>query len=121
MFLLNDKKWRIIDFIGHCTFALILPGHFYWQFLPDIFIPFCIIYSIVWNGYKPIEPLEKVSSGSVLLKLHQSLHTIYAPVIIGLLCGWNPFIQCLVHVVWDQLTHKEKWQRKSLWKIGIKQ
>src|ERR1700752_1562771 len=117
MFLLKDIPLRIIDFIGHCTFALILPGKWFWQFIPDMFIPFCIGYSVWVYGYNPIMPVEKISGGSLFLKMHQLFHTIYLPVIVIALFGWQAGLQCLVHIAWDQVTHREGWQRKSLWRV----
>jgi len=108
------KYLRIIDLIGHCMFAILLPGKWWYQFIPDAMFVLCMMISIVKT--KKLTPPEFSMKNSTLLKLHQFSHTIYLPV-LTLFIGWRLCLHCLVHVIWDQYTHQESWQKRSLWKI----
>jgi hypothetical protein len=108
---IRDEVYRVVDLVGHCTFALLLPGKWYWQFAPDSIFVICMLIS--WIKTDRITPPEISLKGTVLLRLHRFSHTIYFPVLM-LMFGWKPALQSLVHVIWDQWTHQEIWQRRSL-------
>jgi hypothetical protein len=115
--LKKDIPLRIVDLIGHVCFAIILPGHWWFQFLPDVFIPMLLLHSILTNE------LMYEKTGALLW--HKFLHTIYGPIFLGCFGAiWSTpkigamiGVQGLVHVIWDQLTHEQEYQKRSLWKI----
>lgn len=62
----------------------------------------------------------------MFLAAHRFNHTIYGPIALGLIYGLLTYnakwgmqvcVQGLAHVIWDQFTHEQKYQRRSLWRI----
>ena len=105
----KDLVWRILDLAGHCTLAWLLPGLWWWQFLPDCVVPALWACSMVLNRPLPEE------SWLVLLN-----HVLHQWAIAGLLLStatitgnrmvWYIGIHWTAHLSLDFFTHKE-WKR----------
>lgn len=119
----KELIWKIVDFAGHIAFGILLPGRFMWQFLPDIFLPVLVtetVKLIISNG-EPYTldrtmPEDKIPSFHFFMQAHRFCHTIWLPLLVGVF-SWKIGLQCLVHVLWDQVTHYRNEHRRSLWRI----
>lgn len=118
------KAWRrspfLLDVIGHIVLALILPGLWWLQFTPDIFVPIIWIYSFCTDRFLPIN--------SFLVSQHRALHSIFPVVTFVVLAFWAfshgettqslatccAAIQWLCHILWDQYTHRASPFQKRL-------
>ena len=106
----KDLFWRILDLAGHCTLAWLLPGLWWWQFLPDCVVPLLWACSMVLNRPLPEE--------SRLLNINRFLHHWVCPFLVWvvLLVSRAPHgfaflpIQWAMHLLLDEFTHKE-WKR----------
>lgn len=114
----KDLRLRIVDFIGHLLFALLLPGPWWSQYLPELVGPVLLVHGIISGRILPRD--------HPLIQIQNFLHTIYVPVLIlitamffdlRVLHIWMYVLQYTVHIVWDQFTHELEWQKRSLWRI----
>lgn len=121
----SDWKWRSVDLIGHMILALVLPGKWWFQFLPDILVP--VLFMHGWITGRLITSKDNFVL-RVLLLTHKNIHSVLMPVcfilgafigytvshstkVVGLLIG----CQWLGHIIWDGFTHKLDWQKKAIW------
>lgn len=44
-----DIKMRILDIVLHCLLAWLLPGHWWFQSLPDVAVPFLMLHGVLTN------------------------------------------------------------------------
>lgn len=114
-----DFNWRVIDLIGHIVLALTLPGKWWFQFLPDIVVPFIMVHGLVTN--------RLLKENNFILMYHRWLHSVllaFGFLLGSYLFGYlqsgrtiGLFIGChwLGHVIWDGFTHKREWHKKGIW------
>ena len=104
-----DLPWRAIDLSAHIVLALLLPGPWWLQWLPDVMLPVLWVSSWASNAWLP--------DGDWRLEAHRALHLrsgLGGLVACAVLAGglWWPAI--LAHAVghWavDWLTHGKEWQ-----------
>jgi len=120
--LLSDSYLRAIDIVLHSALALALPGHWYYQFLPDMLSPFLFMHGMITN--------RLLSENSFVLKVHKFFHTAYIPMgivfispyvwIVDHKIFYAPiyfWLHWLSHMIVDQFTHRNEWDRKSLWEL----
>lgn len=112
--IVNRWPIAVIDLIGHCVLAYALPGKWWFQFLPDIMLPFIFACSWFYNA--------KLAEDDPVLVVHKLFHTIW-PVVSYMLCFWfssNDKIYIAIalqwgsHVIWDQATHLDSNFKKGL-------
>lgn len=128
-----DISWRVIDLIGHCFLAWFLPGHWWYQFIPDIFVPFLFLHGMVTGKLLPLD--------SKLVWLNNFMHSWFIAILwlaFGtyvrssvLITGARLYILpdslfvplqsmvCLtvhfmIHLLWDSGTHRKDWNKKRL-------
>jgi len=103
----------IVDVCGHVCFAVLLPGPFWLQVLPDAFLPGLAFWSLKTDRLAP--------RGATIVHLHRVLHTLMLP--IALTAFWlatqrpiygSAALQWTAHVIWDQFTHPEAEFKKGL-------
>jgi len=114
----KDLKLRIVDFIGHLIFALLLPGPWWSQYLPELVGPILLVHGLRTDRILPRD--------HPLIQIQNFLHTVYVPLLliltsfvfdIHVLYIWRFVLQYTVHIIWDQFTHELEWQKRSLWRI----
>lgn len=100
---------RILDLCCHALLAYALPGHWWFQFLPDVMLPEMWLHGMVVDAFKP--------SWSLPLAAHRFLHlrgTYQVPALTALVfvTVWWPELggMWLAHVAVDSVTHGEGWQ-----------
>jgi len=103
----------IVDLLGHCCIAYIIGGHYWFQFLPDIFLPYLLAVSLITNKF--------IDEHNAVLFCHRFMHTIVpALTVFASACVLEKkmlFIlsaQLVTHVFWDKLTHPEPEFKKDL-------
>jgi len=109
------NRWPIslADTVGHVMLAVLLPGRWWFQVLPDGLLPVALFLSLRSDRFLP--------EGATLLIVHRLLHTIW-PVLalLGLMALSHSEVigfmalQWFAHVLWDQFTHPEADFRKDL-------
>lgn len=102
-----------LDLAGHILWAVLLPGHWWYQFLPDVLLPYTFIRSLVSDRLLP----EKDAG----LFLHKFFHTIWPALF---LVASFPAVgaQWVTHIIQDQFTHPEpEFRRSLLWPKNLTQ
>ena|SRR5208337_4526394 len=104
---------RLIDILGHVALGILLPGPFWFQFLPDSCL--LILFPASWFHDRLL------SEKHAIVFLHKLLHTVTFPaailafafilqdaVLLMLAVQW------LAHVGWDAITHSGSVFAKNL-------
>ena len=102
-----ELTYRLLDAAGHVLLAWLLPGPWWAQWLPDVFLPLIWAHGVLTDNFLP--------RSNVLLKFHRVLHSgvMLAPLLYGVWFGTNAFrrglaLQWAAHIVLDLFTHKER-------------
>ena len=104
---LSDWRARSIDAICHLTLALLIPGHWWFQYVPDMLVPVIWLWSFKTNAFLPKD--------SAILIAHKLLHdlrfmalvTCFLVLIEATSLKWLT-VHWFFHLVVDSFTH-EKW------------
>lgn len=104
-----DRPWRLLDAGLHLVAALLLPGPFWLQYVPDICVG--VVWWRSWQSGKFLPEADRA------LVLHRWLHlrgaTVGGAALLGLLVGLaGPVcvLHYVVHLAIDRLTHGKAWQ-----------
>ena len=95
---------RLIDLLGHVSLGVLLPGPFWFQFLPDICL--LVLFPGSWRNDRLL------SEKHPIVFLHKLFHTITFPAVL-LSCAFvlqHAILlmlgtQWLLHIGWDAATH----------------
>jgi len=98
--------WRVLDFACHVTLALILPGHWWYQFLPDFLVTPIFLYGWITG--------RLLNEKNPVLRVHKFLHTVW-PAFIAIPFSLSLAVQWALHLVVDLYTHPEPEFKKELW------
>jgi hypothetical protein len=63
----SDASMRVVDAIGHLGLALLLPGHWWFAYLPDVMLPFVFGVSLAKN--------KLLDKDNPFLRIHKFLHS----------------------------------------------
>lgn len=102
----------VVDFVLHALAAWLLPGPWWWQWLPDMVMPVLWLHGMATN--------RMVDDDNWLLQVHRMLHVRPPAVLLGVIlwvgtAGYVAASGALLaniaaHIIIDRLTHDERWQ-----------
>jgi hypothetical protein len=93
----------LFDVFAHCMVAYVLPGPFWYQWLPDVCVPVLVVLSLLSGVF--------VAADSVVVGTHRVLHSGSVVLVIVALSGFYPVVLPLavhwaVHLCIDLETHQ---------------
>lgn len=113
--MLDDTAWRITDMLGHILMAIVLPGPWWLQFLPDVFVPLLMTKSLVSDKLLPrrnwlvVTNVTMHNIGFMALTCATILVSTHAiKFTLALTLQWG------LHILWDIVTHVQTWNRKPI-------
>lgn len=103
----------LYDIIAHVILAIFVPGHWWFQFLPDICNPILFSYTMLTD--------KLVDERNWLLRLHRFMHSLWLPLLsmFAYIVTRHTMILWLAvhwwcHVGVDYTTHPQKELKKKL-------
>ena len=113
----SDIGVRLLDLTAHTFFAVTLPGSWWFQFAPDVFVPFLFLYS--WRTNTLLSPKNP------FVFTHELLHTLWIPLLLlvyGLLTPSMLLLffslQWAMHLLVDQFSHPRIFKKNLIWPMG---
>jgi hypothetical protein len=113
--MLQDSKWRIVDMVGHIVMSIMLPGSWWMQFIPDVFVPVLMLKSLKSNKLLPDKHWAVIGN----VAMHSIIGSMSICVIVFVCTDDIRFasfmwLQWLLHIAWDSFTHVQDWNRKPI-------
>ena len=100
---------RVVDLACHAVLAVVLPGPWWWQYLPDVALPAVWVHS--WRTDTFLGPSSR------RLAAHRALHLrgeVGVAMLLVLAVPWAVWpglgVHWLAHVLVDRCTHDGRWQ-----------
>ena len=110
---LFNWRYSALDFVLHLGLALAIPGPWWFQYVPDMMLPFIFTHSLMIDGLLP--------ETTIVVKMHKYFHTLWPVLILSILAGMMFDVQIALlgihwgcHILVDQFTHPQKEFRKEL-------
>lgn len=104
--LVSDVRVRVLDAVGHVVLAVVLPGSWWMQYLPDCLLPVIFGVSLYTN--------KLLSKRNPVLRVHRFLHSAWVVLALVLLARYRPVVAYIAlhftwHLILDAFTH-ERWK-----------
>lgn len=102
----KDIKWRLLDAALHLASVCFVPGHWWYQYLPDTLVPVIWLISMYRNRPLPLD--------SRLMVYGRRLHSFEVGITLATLVVFDASlvwlsVHWLLHLLIDSFTH-ESWE-----------